>query len=340
MSPRFRTILAVMWAVGVLAAAFFVGFVRLPYYSIGPGPAREVRPLITVEGAEVYDASGRFVMTTIEARHLSAVGALFAWIDPDLAVVDESTLYPPGLSEEEEERLAISDMDTSKIDATYVALEELTDYPREHGSGALIRHVVPDCSADGELFPGDVVTAIDGREIEDLRDADRAIETANAGEALTFDVLPLGTDTPEQIRLTRAPCGGSQRPLVGISMVPVFPIDVTIRSGDVGGPSAGLMFAVTLYDLLTPGDLAAGRTIAGTGTIAPGGEVGPIGGIEEKVIAAERIDAEVLLVPTGDFAAARRTAPEDLELVEVATFDDAIDYLFDSGGTARAADAA
>ena len=122
MSPRFRTILAVVWAVGVLAAAFFVGFVRLPYYSIGPGPAREVRPLITVEGAEVYDASGRFVMTTIEARHLSAVGALFAWIDPDRAVFDESTLYPPGLTEEEDERLAISDMDTSKIDATYVAL--------------------------------------------------------------------------------------------------------------------------------------------------------------------------------------------------------------------------
>ena len=122
-------------------------------------------------------------------------------------------------------------------------------------------------------------------------------------------------------------------------------------SASLGDPGEGMTHPVVPNDPrepaqpnepepFTPGDLAAGRTIAGTGTIAPGGEVGPIGGIEEKVIAAERIDAEVLLVPTGDFAAARRTAPEDLELVEVATFDDAIDYLFDSGGTARAADAA
>jgi PDZ domain-containing protein len=123
-------------------------------------------------------------------------------------------------------------------------------------------------------------------------------------------------------------------------MVPVFPIEVTIRSGDVGGPSAGLMFAVTLYDLLTPGDLADGRTIAGTGTIAPGGEVGPIGSIEEKVLAAERVGADVLLVPADDFPGAERVAPEALELVEVESFDDAIGYLLRTGGRARTDDLA
>ncbi|MEX0989322.1 MAG: S16 family serine protease [Actinomycetota bacterium] len=339
-TSRFRTMLAALWVVGVLAAAFLAGWVRLPYYAIGPGPAREVRPLITVEGAPVYDARGRFVMTTIEAEQLTAMGSLFAWIDPNLAVVDESVLYPPGLTAEEEERLAISDMDTSKIDATYVVLRELIDYPEERGTGALIRQVVPDCSADGALFPGDVVTAIDGRTVADPRAAGALIDAAGPGEALTFEVRALGTDVPERVRLVRERCGGSRDPIVGVSMVEVFPIDVEIRSGDVGGSSAGLMFAVALYDLMTPGDLAAGRTIAGTGTIVPSGRVGPIGGIEEKVVAADRSGAEALLVPADDFAAAQEVAPDGLQLVEIETFRGALDYLLETGGQARVEDAA
>ncbi|MEX2275937.1 MAG: S16 family serine protease [Actinomycetota bacterium] len=322
----FRTFLVIAWSVAVLAVAVAAGLARLPFYGIGPGPAREVQPLIAVEGPRVYASSGRLVMTTVSYRQLTAIGVVLAWLDPDEAVVDESVLFPPGLTSEEEHRLAISDMDTSKINATFVALRELTGYPKEHGRGALIQGLVPGCSADGVLYPGDVVLDVNGRPVADVRAADRVIDDVPSGDTVIFTVRPLGESTTEDVRLVRKPCGASKEPLVGIARVPVFPFEVSIGSGDIGGPSAGLMFSLGLYDLLTPGDLTDGRTVAGTGTIGLDGRVGPIGGIEEKVVAAERTGAEVLLVPARNFAAALEVAPEGLELVEVGTFQDALDY--------------
>lgn len=314
------------WGVAVLAVAVAAGTVELPYYGIGPGPAREVQPMITVEGPQVYASAGRLVMTSVSYRQLTAAGILVAWLDPHEAVVDEAALFPPGLSSEEEHRLSISDMDTSKIDASYVALQQLTRYPKQYGEGALIRQVVPQCSADGVLYPGDVVLEVNGRASTDVRSAGRLIEDVPSGRTLRFTVRPLGESTTEQVPLVREPCGGSEEPLVGVSMVPVFPFEVEINSGDIGGPSAGLMFSLGLYDLLTPGDLTDGRTVAGTGTINVDGRVGPIGGIEEKVVAADEAGAEVLLVPAKNFDGARTVAPDDLELVEIATFQDALDY--------------
>jgi PDZ domain-containing protein len=116
-------------------------------------------------------------------------------------------------------------------------------------------------------------------------------------------------------------------------MVDAFPFGIEIQSGDVGGPSAGLMWALGLYDLLTPGDLTAGRTIAGTGTIAPDGTVGPIGGIEEKVRAASDVGATELLVPRGDMADARAVGAPGLRLVPVASFQGALDALRAEGGS-------
>jgi PDZ domain-containing protein len=119
-------------------------------------------------------------------------------------------------------------------------------------------------------------------------------------------------------------------------MIDDFPFEVSIRSGDVGGPSAGLMWALGLYDALTPGDLTDGRTIAGTGTIAPDGAVGPIGGIEDKVLAADDVGASELLVPVEDMAAAREVAAPGLRLVPVGSFDRAVAFLESQGGVAEA----
>jgi len=111
-----------------------------------------------------------------------------------------------------------------------------------------------------------------------------------------------------------------------------FPFDVQISSGDIGGPSAGLMWALGLYDLLTPGDLTGGRTIAGTGEINVDGAVGPIGGIEDKIVAAERAGAEVFLVPAENMAELKGVDTGDMKLVSVSTFQEALDALAASGG--------
>jgi PDZ domain-containing protein len=309
-----------------LAAVLFASTAFwLPYYSIGPGPARELAPLIRVADHPVYGSSGRFVMTSVHVEQLNGIGILAAWLDPNRAVVRRDVIYAPGESDQEEARRAISDMDQSKLDAAYVVLKELDGYPKDHGDGVLIESVVPGCAADGELFPGDMVTAIDGRSIGGMRAASDAIRSAPSGSTLAFDVTVDGE--PEHIGLVREPCGGDPDPLVGVRMIPSFPFPITISSGEVGGPSAGLMWAVTLDDLLTPGDLTGGRTIAGTGVIGLDGGVHPIGGVAEKIVAAREAGADVLLLPKGNLAEARAANVEGIRLVPVASFDEALSWL-------------
>ena len=217
-------------------------------------------------------------------------------------------------------------MDQSKIDASIVVLNELFDYPEEHGKGALVQAVGPDCPAEGELFVGDVVLAIDGRRVDSTQEARRTIDRVPLDEPLAFRVRAAGE--VHDIELLREPCvPDNEEPLVGISMVDAFPFPIEISSGDVGGPSGGLMFSLGLYDALTPEDLTGGRTIAGTGTIDPGGDVGPLGNIADKVIGAERAGASVFLVPADNMDELADVDTEGMRLISVATFDDAVEAL-------------
>jgi Lon-like protease len=309
----------------IIVVAFAAGWVPLPYFSLGPGPARDVVPKIHVNGARTYESSGRLVMTTIRFTQVTALGALVAWINPEQKVVGEDAVYPPGLSPSEEEQRAISQMDQSKIDAAAVALTEVTAYPREHGPGALVELVGTDCPADGRLFSGDQIVRIDGEEVDSRREASRLIDGVPVGEPIEFVVEADGK--VQTVRVTRGPCPGVDEPVIGIVLVDSFPFDITIDSGDVGGPSAGLMWAVGLYDLLTPGDLTRGRTIAGTGSIDLEGKVGPIGSIRDKVVAARDADADIMLVPRADFRELRYVDTGDLRLIPVSTFDEALKAL-------------
>ena len=296
--------------------------VYLPWYSVGPGPARAVQPLIRFDDRQRFESQGNFVMTSVRLTQLTGMGVLLAWLDPDRAVVERGVVYPDGEDVQQERERAISQMDSSKLDAAAVVMRELEGYPEEHGDGVLVESVQPGCAADGELFPGDRILSIDGAEVDTYGEARRAIRAAPSGDTLTFELSVDGT--PETARLIREPCGGYERAIVGVSMINSFPFDVSISSGDIGGPSAGLMWALGLYDLLTPGDLTGGRTVAGTGQIAPDGTVFPIDGVQEKIAAAADAGATVFLVPEDDLGAARAGGDHGLELVPVASFDDAL----------------
>ena len=309
--------------IGVIAGLAIT--VYLPWYAVGPGPARAVQPLIRFEDRTRYESQGSFVMTSVRYTRLTGFDMLLAWLDPDRAVVARSVLYPDGENAQVQHERSISQMDSSKLDASAVVLRTLEGYPKDHGEGVLVESVVPGCAADGELFPGDRILSIDGEPVDGYRDASRAIEAAPSGSTLTFDLSVDGD--PETVDLVREPCGDSPDPLVGVRMINSFPFDVSISSGEIGGPSAGLMWALGLYDLLTTGDLTDGRTIAGTGQIALDGTVIPIAGIEGKLSAAADAGASVFLVPQGNLNAARASGGHGLELVPVATFDDALAYL-------------
>jgi PDZ domain-containing protein len=314
------------WLLAPLAAAVLLaGTVYLPYYSLGPGPARAVQPLIRFDDRTRYESEGSFVLTSVRFNQLTGFGVVDAWLDPDVSVVPRSDLFAPGETADEELERSISQMDQSKLAAAYVVLQGLTDYPAEHGDGVLIQGVVEGCAADGELFPGDLVVAIGGVEVDTVLDARRAIRAAPSGGRLSFDVTVDGE--PEKVALVREPCGDIERPLVGVQMIESFPFEVRISSGGIGGSSAGLAWALGLHDLLTLGDLTGGRTIAITGQLANDGSVHPIGGIVEKVVAATAAGATVLVLPEGNLPAARATPHDGLELVPVATFDEALVYL-------------
>ncbi len=318
-----RTVVALV----LLGGLFMAANVPLPYYAEGPGPAREVVPLIDLGGTRTYQPAGKLVMTTVRFEQLTPAYAVRAWLDPALSVVHRDVVYQPGLDVAEERERSLSEMDQSKIDAAYVVLSMLTDYPRERGRGALIEAAQVTCPAGGKLFAGDVILAIDGEPIGSSREASRVIGGTPAGEPLEFRVR--AADETHDIEVTKRRCTDDAGtpvgdPLVGVALVNQFPIDVAISSGDVGGPSAGLMFALGMYDLMTPGELTAGDTVAGTGTIDLEGNVGPIGGIRDKVVAAQRAGATVFLVPAANMGELDGLDLDGIQLIEVATFADAV----------------
>ena len=332
--------LAALVPLGALAVAMWA--VRLPYYSEGPGPAKDVEPLIRVQSQQTYPSAGHFILTSVSLGDLNAFGAIRAWLDPNVSIVPESAFVAPGETELQADQRAVSDMDQSKIDAAIVVLSRLEHYPRSHGRGVLVegyatkqvdgyRYVDTSCPAYQRLFPGDVISSVDGTATPSVGAFRRVLARVPASKPVAIRGRAGGRGF--RVTLTRRPCADSRTPLVGIETYPTFPFPISISSGDIGGPSAGLMWALGLYDLLTPGDLTGGRTVAGTGEIFLNGEVGPIGGVEKKVAAAKASGASVFFVPAGGNERDAQKVAGDLTLVPVRTFGDALRYLLAHGGS-------
>lgn len=298
--------------------------VDLPMFAVGPGPAREVVPRIDIDGTRTFDSRGRLLLTTVNVGRVNVFGALDGWVDPKVDVVKERAILYPGQTDREYREESSTDMDESKIAAVAYALRRLTDYPRVHGEGVLVQDVVEGAPASGRLFPGDVVLAADGRSIDRVEEMRTAIGRAGTGRELRLTVE--SADERRTVTLRPIRRQGEDVPIIGVVLVENFPFEIRIDSGDVGGPSAGLMWALGVVDLLTPGDLTSGRTVAGTGVIDLDGRVHAVGGIEHKVYAAEQAGAEVFVLPEANLADARRVA-EAVDLVPVDRVDEALAYL-------------
>jgi Lon-like protease len=307
-----------------VALGLSVYAVDLPVFSVGPGPARDVLPRIDIDGRRTFESRGRLVLTTVNLGRVNVFGAVEAWVDPTVDVVPERAILAPGQTERQQREQSSLEMDESKIAAVVVALRRLTAYPKEHGDGVLVQDVVEGAPAFGRLFPGDVILAADGEEIDDLDEMRSAIRMVGTRRDLRLTVTSAGERRTVSVRPIRNPEDGG--PIIGVVLVENFPFEIRIDSGDVGGPSAGLMWALGVFDLLTPGDLTSGRTVAGTGVIDLDGGVHAVGGIEHKILAAERAGAEVFFLPQSNVREARVVA-EHIDLVPVDQFGEALAYL-------------
>lgn len=300
--------------------------VPVPLFVESPGPAHDVLPRIDIDRVRTYQPRGHLLLTTVNVGRVSLLDAIRAWIDPQADVVPEREIFAPGQTEREFERLARSQMDQSKIAAVAVALERATGYPRRHGRGALVYATQPRMPAHGRLFPGDLIVRAGGETVPGVPALRRVIRRAGVGNTLRLTVRPVEGGDRRTVRLRPAAGGPDSEPRIGIIPVANFPFPVLISSGRIGGPSAGLMWALGVMDLLEPGDLTGGRRLAGTGALDIEGRVYPIGGIRLKVRAAEEAGADVFLVPTANLGEAEEAA-ETIELVPVRTIGDAFRYL-------------
>ncbi|HUF84486.1 MAG TPA: S16 family serine protease, partial [Acidimicrobiia bacterium] len=272
----------------------------------------------------------------------NAYTTLSGWLDDDIDVLTEDEFFGDRTPEEDEElnRIAMTD---SQIVATKVGLERL-GYPvpvREY----VVAGVEPDSPADGELEVGDAITAIDGVPVGMVPDLGAAVRARPPGDPVTLTLTRTTQKKKEKegkrrqeltvTLTTRAtPDGPNEgQAQVGIFSTPRFdfPVEVQIDTGDVGGPSAGLAFTLTILDELSPSDLTGGEKVAVTGTIELDGAVGPIGGVAQKAVAARRAGAELFLVPAAEAAEARRHA-DGMKIAGVRDLDDALAALQRAGG--------
>lgn len=321
------------WAIfGAFTLALGLVAVLVPipiFYAYLPGPVRDVEKLVKVTGVETYSSEGQLYLTTVSVDiEVTFVDWVTYLVDPNSVVVMKDQVTG-GSSFEELEARQIEEMKGSKQNAEEVVFARL-GIATPTGEGARVEATLEGSPADGKLREGDVILAIEGQKIETTCDVDSAMDTHAPGEQVTVTVRREGRAETITIEAGRSPTD-PQAGFLGIAMSDVgYRFDsgakVEFETGDIAGPSAGLMFSLALYDRLTPDDLTGGRPIAGTGEIACGGGVGPIGGIEQKVAGAEAEGAEVFLAPAANFEAAKAAADE-IEVVRISNFGQAVEYL-------------
>ncbi|EID53484.1 YlbL family protein [Saccharomonospora xinjiangensis] len=317
---------------GLLMLTFAVlgAFVRVPYVALGPGPtfdtlgAVDGTEVIKVEGERTYPTGGELRMTTVSLNdNITMFGALGMWLSGRYALAPREEYFRPGQSEEEVRKENLRQFQDSQSNAEVAALRELG-----HPVVPVVDQVVGDSPAADVLEPGDRIVKVDGKEVADSEAVREVLGGTRPGQ--TVSVTFMRGEEPERtesVTLARHPNGSYG--FLGIQPADSaeVPFTVDIALEDVGGPSAGLMFALAIVDELTPGQLTGGEHVAGTGTIDSKGNVGEIGGITFKLVAAHEAGATAFLVPEGNCDEAVAGAPEGLRLVKVATLDDAVDAL-------------
>lgn len=328
-----------VWAAPPLALVLMLSigalFVRLPYYVISPGSARQVDDLIKVSApGQAHPPKGKVLLTTVSLGPVRNVyDAIGGWLDPAVDVVPEREILGPVTDPKQYNQQNIQAMSDSKEVAEYVAFKKLGYQVAVHGDGALVVGVVPGTGAAAALEPGDVIVSADGAPVRLAEDLVASIKKKKPGDRIHLQVRrasdPKGAPREVDVTLSARRDG---TPLLGITQQTWrqrfdFPFKVDIDSGQIGGPSAGLAFTLAVLDVLTPGEMTGGVPIAATGTIEPDGSVGPVGGVAQKTIAVERSGAKLFLVPSEEYAIAHARAGRRLRVERCDSIDDALRIL-------------
>jgi Lon-like protease len=331
LSRRVRTLIVA----GVLFLVLFILSLTMPvpYVVLSPGPTLNTlgvdpqgNTIIVIEGKKPAHTTGNLNLTTVSVSgdSVTAFQALGAWLNHDEVVLPRAAIYPPGHSEQQTEKENTADFIASQDNATAAALCEL-HYPRGFG----ILKVSSDGPSHGVLQPGDFLVSIDGQSADTSDELTKVLSKETPGKTVTVTVTR--NKKPVSLKVTLGPAlkgrtGASLGVVVATGCLAPFTVDLGLAN-QIGGPSAGLMFALGIMEKVGTVDLTGGRFIAGTGTIDPKGNVGAIGGIQLKMIAAKRKGASVFLAPAGNCDDVRHDTPDGLQVAKVSTLHEAVQDL-------------
>ena len=321
------------WPLTLIGALFVVATlsvvawnVELPYLAYSAGPVSDAADLVVAEGVELYPPDGELLMLTVVSQDVNIFEAIIAGVDPTIDLIRKQAVRREGESDEEYRNRSLQQMDDSNFRSISVALgyleiEMIT-------TDIVINEIVEGVPANSVLQLGDSIKAINGLPVKEFADLAVLVEDAEIGDVLLMTVVRgeevLDVDV---VLVEREDVPGLAMIGVSLGVLTESPFPLRIESGDVGGPSAGMMHTIAIIDSLTPGELTNGLVIAGTGTIRIDGTVGPIGGIRQKVVGAGAAGATHILLPEANYESALTAESTSIEIVPIGSIEDAIKFL-------------
>ena len=314
-----------------LVAIFPFGFVKTDYYFMSPGPPYQWE--IEILDQKTYDFDGNLYQLTV--RRDEANYFVYAWanLNSQIDLYPREVILPDGVTPQELSEISIQNMITSENVAIAVALDTLGYDVESEGDGVLVVGLLDDSPVKDKLYKNDLITSINDQIVKSSTEFISLLKTYDIGDIVEIGLVRNEEDITIKTTLIEH-VEYENEPMVGfLASTPnqkfVYPFEVDINTGNVGGPSAGMMMALNVYNLLTENDITNGKKIAGTGTIEIDGSVGPVGGVKQKVIAAKRANASLILVPTANYSEASAYSDENTSIVAVDSFEEALNVISD-----------
>ncbi len=314
-----------------LIVIFPFGFTKSDYYFMSPGPPYQWD--IEINDVETFGSEGNLFQLTV--RRDEANYFVYAWanLNNEIDLYPREVILPDGVTPKELSEISIQNMITSENIAIAVALDALGYNVESEGDGVLVVGLLDNSPVRDKLYKNDLITSINNQTVKSSTEFISLLKTYDIGDTVEIGLIrneeniKIKTTLIEHIEY-------ENEPMVGfLATTPnqkfVYPFEVDINTGNVGGPSAGMMMALNVYNLLTEKDITAGNKIAGTGTIEIDGSIGPVGGVKQKVIAAKKANATLILVPTANFLEANIYSDENTSIIAVDSFEEALDVISD-----------
>lgn len=315
----------------ILAALVILGlYIRIDYFIVRPSRAVDLSTLISVENA--YDAPerGKLYLVTISQQRASILTAAYGYFHPHMEIKPIDTVIPEGMDEDEYRRQLREIMTESQQLSQVVALRRAGYEVDILSDGVIVIGLLDNAPAESHLKEGDLIITVDDSRVFLATEVSALVQDRLVGEDVKLGITRQEVDI-DLIVPTGANPDDPDMPFLGVliqtsSLEPLIPIEIIMNTGRIGGPSAGLMFVLEIFNQLTPEDITKGRIIAGTGTIDLNENVGRVGGVRQKVVAAKNAGADIFFVPEGNYYQAVNVIG-NIEVVPVSNLEDVLEYI-------------